>query len=73
MLGSREHPAGLQVTIGGEHSASALSDFTLVTAEYNVGSLKGVIGVIGPTRMPYEKVIAIVDYTSSLVNRILGS
>jgi heat-inducible transcriptional repressor len=73
VLGSREHPAGLQVTIGGEHGAAPLSDFTLVTAEYRVGSLKGVIGVIGPTRMPYEKVIAIVDYTSSLVNRILGS
>ena len=73
VLGSREHPAGLQITIGGEHGATPLSDFTLVTAEYRVGGLKGVIGVIGPTRMPYEKVIAIVDYTSSLVNRILGS
>lgn len=73
VLGSREHPGGLQITIGREHGAVALSDFTLVTAEYRVGTLKGVIGVIGPTRMPYEKVIAIVDYTSSLVNRILAS
>ncbi|MSR37108.1 MAG: heat-inducible transcription repressor HrcA, partial [Gemmatimonadetes bacterium] len=73
VLGSRELPGGLQITIGGEHGAEALSDFTLVTAEYRVGTLKGVIGVIGPTRMPYEKVIAIVDYTSSLVNRILAS
>jgi heat-inducible transcriptional repressor len=32
-----------------------------------------VIGVIGPTRMPYEKVIAIVDYTSRLVTNILKS
>jgi heat-inducible transcriptional repressor len=44
-----------------------------VTSEYQIGGLKGVIGIIGPTRMPYEKVIAIVDSTSSLVNRILGS
>ena len=73
VLGGREHASGLQITIGGEHGAAPLSDFTLVTAEYRVGSLKGVIGVIGPTRMPYEKVIAIVDYTSSLVNRILAS
>ena len=73
VLGSREHPAGLQITIGGEHGAAPLTDFTLVTAEYRVGGLKGVIGVIGPTRMPYEKVIAIVDYTSTLVNRILAS
>lgn len=73
VLGGREHFGGLQITIGNEHGAEALTDFTLVTAEYRMGSLKGVIGVIGPTRMPYEKVIAIVDYTSSLVNRILAS
>ena len=72
VLGSREHKGGLQITIGGENAAEALSDFTLVTAEYRVGRLKGVIGVIGPTRMPYEKVMAIVDYTSTLVNSVLG-
>jgi heat-inducible transcriptional repressor len=72
-LSSRTHGGGLQITIGGENAQEELSDFTLVTSEYHVGGLKGVIGVIGPTRMPYEKVIAIVDSTSSLVNRILGS
>ena len=71
VLGNREHTGGLQITIGNENAAEALSDFTLVTAEYRVGQLKGVIGVIGPTRMPYEKVIAIVDYTSTLVNNVL--
>ncbi len=72
VLGNREHKGGLKITIGSENPAGALSDFTLVTAEYRVGRLKGVIGVIGPTRMPYEKVIAIVDYTSTLVNSVLG-
>ena len=72
-LSSRDHQGGLQITIGSENDQEELSDFTLVTSEYRIGGLKGVIGVIGPTRMPYEKVIAIVDSTSSLVNRILGS
>ncbi|GMV05410.1 MAG: heat-inducible transcription repressor HrcA [Gemmatimonadota bacterium] len=72
-VGNRDHGGQLQITIGGENDSVALSDFTLVTAEYRVGGLKGVIGVIGPTRMPYEKVVAIVDYTSSLVTRILGT
>jgi heat-inducible transcriptional repressor len=71
-VGSREHRGALKITIGSENDASALSDFTLVTAEYSVGGLKGVIGVIGPTRMPYEKVVTIVDYTSSLVTRVLA-
>ena len=72
VLGNREHKGGLKITIGSENPEEALSDFTLVTAEYRVGRLKGVIGVIGPTRMPYDKVIAIVDYTSTLVNSVLG-
>jgi heat-inducible transcriptional repressor len=72
-LSSRDHRGGLQITIGGENDERELSEFTLVTSEYEIGGLKGVIGVIGPTRMPYEKIIAIVDSTSSLVNRILGS
>jgi heat-inducible transcriptional repressor len=71
VLERREHPSGLRITIGAENDAEALSDFTLVTAEYHVAGLKGVIGVIGPTRMPYEKVVAIVDYTSRLVTDIL--
>jgi heat-inducible transcriptional repressor len=70
-VGNREHRGQLQITIGGENDSRALSDFTLVTAEYRAGGLKGVIGVIGPTRMPYEKVVSIVDYTSTLVTHIL--
>jgi heat-inducible transcriptional repressor len=71
VLGAREHGGGLKITIGGEHASEELTDFTLVTAEYRAGGLKGVIGVIGPTRMPYEKVIAIVDHTSRLVTDLL--
>lgn len=70
-LGSRSHRRGIQITIGGENEDEALSEFTLVTAEYRIGGLKGVIGVIGPTRMPYEKVCAIVEHTSTLVTKIL--
>jgi heat-inducible transcriptional repressor len=64
---------GLRVTIGVEHENPALSGFTLVTSEYRMGGLKGVIGVIGPTRMPYERVIALVENTSALVSELLGS
>jgi heat-inducible transcriptional repressor len=72
-VGSREHAGRLRITIGAENDSSALSDFTLVTAEYSVGGLRGVIGVIGPTRMPYEKIVTIVDYTSSLVTRVMAT
>jgi heat-inducible transcriptional repressor len=72
-VGTREHRGRLRITIGGENDSSVLADFTLVTAEYTAGDLKGVIGVIGPTRMPYEKVVTIVDYTSSLLTRVLAT
>jgi heat-inducible transcriptional repressor len=71
LLESRSGNPGISITIGNEHSDPRLEPFTVVTAEYHAGSLSGVIGVIGPTRMPYEKVIALVDHTSRLVSDLL--
>ena len=71
VLGDRAAEGGLNVTIGGEHMNDELAGFTLVTSEYRIGGLKGIVGVMGPTRMPYEKIIAIVNHTSSLVTRML--
>ncbi len=62
---------GISVTIGAENADPGFTEFTIVTAEYRVGALNGVIGVIGPTRMPYDKVISLVTHTSSLVNDLL--
>jgi heat-inducible transcriptional repressor len=62
---------GVSITIGSEHGDPRLDQFTVVTAEYHAGALAGVIGVIGPTRMPYEKVIALVQHTSRLLSDLL--
>src|SRR5437588_5779054 len=62
---------GLTITIGSEHEAATLAPFTLVTASYRLGPLAGVIGVMGPTRMPYDKIVALVDHTSRLVGELL--
>jgi heat-inducible transcriptional repressor len=62
---------GISITIGAEHDDPRLEEFTVVTAEYRVGPLAGVIGVIGPTRMPYEKVISLVSHTSRLLSDLL--
>ena len=67
----RRTAPGVTITIGSEHDDPRLEEFTVVTAEYNVGRLTGVIGVIGPTRMPYEKVISLVSHTSRLLNDLL--
>jgi len=62
---------GLTITIGQEHADARLSTFTLVTSTYRFGPLTGVIGVMGPTRMPYDKIAALVNHTSRLVGELL--
>jgi heat-inducible transcriptional repressor len=62
---------GINITIGNEHNDPELEQFTVVTAEYEAGPLSGVIGVIGPTRMPYDKVISLVSHTSRLLTDLL--
>jgi heat-inducible transcriptional repressor len=71
VLGEREEAEGPQVTIGTEHGQPELEELTIVTANYSVGSLQGTVGVIGPTRMPYDRVVAIVDCTSALVSKLV--
>lgn len=58
---------GLVISIGAENADPRLAGFTLVTSSYRHGGLTGVLGVIGPTRMPYDKIIGLVDHTSRLV------
>ena len=67
----RAQVPGISITIGAEHADPRLDEFTVVTAEYHVGALAGVIGVIGPTRMPYDKVISLVSHTSQLLSDLL--
>ncbi len=76
LLRRRSSPAGhvtpgITITIGIENADPRLDRFTLVTGEYRAGPCTGVIGVIGPTRMPYEKVIAMVSHTARLLTELL--
>jgi heat-inducible transcriptional repressor len=71
LLRNRTTNAGVSITIGNEHGDPTLENFTLVTAQYRIGTVNGVIGVIGPTRMPYDKVISLVTHTSQLITDLL--
>ena len=66
-----QHRRGLTITIGSENSDPRLTDFTLVTSAYRRGGLSGVIGVLGPTRMPYDKIIGLVEHTSRMVEGLM--
>lgn len=63
---------GVQIFIGSETHYSEIAGCSLVTATYeNRSGTAGVLGVIGPSRMPYSQVIPIVDYTARLVSQLL--
>ncbi|MCC8999408.1 MAG: heat-inducible transcriptional repressor HrcA [Candidatus Contendobacter sp.] len=65
---------GVQIFIGEESGFEALEDCSVVTAPYTVeGQVLGVLGVIGPTRMAYDRVIPIVDVTARLLAAALNS
>ncbi len=64
---------GVRIFIGGESQVVPLQELSVVSAPYEVdGKVVGTLGVIGPTRMPYDKVIQIVDITSKLVSNALS-
>ena len=73
LLEQSEHAEGVKLFIGGESQLVPLDEFSIVTAPYEVdGVVVGTVGVIGPTRMAYERVIPIVDVTAKLVSSALS-
>ncbi|HXF65759.1 MAG TPA: heat-inducible transcriptional repressor HrcA [Burkholderiales bacterium] len=64
---------GVQIFIGGESGVAPLDECSVITAPYKVeGQVVGTVGVIGPTRMAYERVIPIVDVTAKLLSSALA-
>jgi heat-inducible transcriptional repressor len=65
--------SGVQIFIGGESTLVPMDEMSVVTAPYTSnGRIVGTLGVIGPTRMAYERVIPIVDITSRLLSNALS-
>lgn len=66
--------SGIQIFIGSENQINEMEGCSLITASYTKGEFPiGTLGVIGPTRMNYDRVIPIVDYTAKVVSKILES
>jgi heat-inducible transcriptional repressor len=64
---------GVRIFIGGESQVVPFEELSIVSAPYEVdGQVVGTVGVIGPTRMPYDRMIQIVDITSKLVSNALS-
>jgi heat-inducible transcriptional repressor len=73
LLETSSRAEGVQIFIGGESGLVPLDEMSVVTAPYEVdGRIVGTLGVIGPTRMAYERVIPIVDITARLLSSALS-
>lgn len=73
LLDVSSHAQGVQIFIGGESTLVPIDEMSVVTAPYEVnGQIVGTLGVIGPTRMAYNRVIPIVDITARLLSLTLS-
>jgi heat-inducible transcriptional repressor len=74
LLEATETAEGVQIYIGAESELFGLAGCSLVVAPYRNGQQRivGAVGVIGPTRIDYARVIPMVDYTAQLIGRIIG-
>ena len=75
LLGRAETAEGVRIFIGSESKLFSLSGSSTIIAPYTdaAGRIVGVLGVIGPTRLNYARVIPTVDYAARIVSRMLGS
>ena len=74
LLGRAEQAEGVRIFIGSENKLFSLSGSSTIVAPYHdaAGRIVGVLGVIGPTRLNYARVIPMVDYTAKVVSKLLG-
>ena len=74
LLGRAEQADAMRIFIGSENKLFSLSGSSTIVAPYHdaQGSIVGVIGVIGPTRLNYARVIPMVDYTAKVVGKLIS-
>jgi heat-inducible transcriptional repressor len=74
LLGRAQNAEGLRIFIGSENKLFSLSGSSTIIAPYHdgAGRVVGVLGVIGPTRLNYARVIPMVDYTARVVSKVLS-
>lgn len=73
LLSRAMQESGVQVIIGGESQREEMRDYSLVVSRYGlVGRMEGILGVLGPTRMPYPRSVSAVHFIARMMNDLLG-
>ena len=72
----QKHEAGLgdvTVTVGRENDDEKLQPYSVITTRYGLGEVTGMIGMLGPKRMPYDRIIPLVDYVAKTISEMFSS
>ncbi|HEX7400790.1 MAG TPA: heat-inducible transcriptional repressor HrcA [candidate division Zixibacteria bacterium] len=72
LISSQGIKEGITITIGNEIERGEIQSCSLVTSPYRAGKVKGTIGIIGPTRMKYSKLVSLVEYTAKRLSEVLS-
>jgi heat-inducible transcriptional repressor len=66
-----DQDSGIIITIGAENKTREIQSCSVVSATYRAGNTTGIIGIVGPTRMPYAKLASVVKYAARQLSRVL--
>ena len=66
-----DNNSNVLISIGSEIEDEKLNEYSLITKEYSFGETSGTVGIIGPKRMEYSKVVAIVSYLGEMLSEVL--
>ena len=74
LLGRAERGEGVRIFIGSENKLFSLSGSSMIAAPFHDAERRvvGVVGIIGPTRLNYARIVPMVDYTAKVVARLVG-
>ncbi len=73
LLEKGERAEQITVRIGAENEDAKLKEYSLITARYDVGGVSGTVGVVGPRRMQYSRLIPLVDFVAKVISNKLTS
>jgi heat-inducible transcriptional repressor len=63
-------PEKINITIGKENEEEMFEDYSIICSNYKIGEIRGNIGILGPKRMDYSKMVSLIDYTSKLLSEL---
>jgi heat-inducible transcriptional repressor len=66
-----DDPEKISITIGDENRDELIKHCSLITTSYHIGNIDGTLGVLGPTRIRYSKMVALVDFMAKILTEVL--